>query len=97
MVEYANSSYAYDLDDKKLITRYCFFLGGGIVIWCSKQQRTVSTYTSEAKYVAMSHRVRERVQIRRLLNELLPEQAIRRMEMLDDNKTSLTLTRDPES
>ena len=45
----------------------------------------------------MSHGAREGVWIRRFLNELLPEQAVRRMEMLGDNETSLTLTRDPES
>lgn len=32
-----------------------------------------------------------------LPDELLPEQAVRKMEMLDDNETSLTLTRDPVS
>ena len=32
-----------------------------------------------------------------LSNKLLPEQAVRKIEMLDDNKMSLTLTRDPES
>ena len=32
-----------------------------------------------------------------LPDELLPKQAVRKMEMLDDNKTSLTLTRDPVS
>lgn len=35
--------------------------------------------------------------IRRLLNELLPDNAVRKMKMLGDNETSLTLTRDPES
>ena len=45
----------------------------------------------------MSHRARESVWIRRFLNELLSEQAIRKMEILGDNETSLTLTRDPES
>ena len=53
--------------------------------------------TSEAEYVAMSYGVREGVWIQRLLNKLLPDQAIRRIEMLGDQKTHLTLTRDPES
>ena len=45
----------------------------------------------------MSHGAREGVWNERLLNDLLSEQAIRRMELLGDNKTSLTLTRDQES
>ena len=32
-----------------------------------------------------------------LPDKLLPKQAVRKMEMLDNNKTSLTLTRDPVS
>lgn len=31
------------------------------------------------------------------MNELLPEQVFRKIEMLGDNKTSFTLTKDPES
>lgn len=50
-----------DVEDRKSITRYCFFLGGAITTWCIKRQRTVSTSTSEAEYVAMSHEAREEV------------------------------------
>lgn len=57
----------------------------------------MSTSTSEAKYVAISHGARDAVWIRRFLNELLSEQAVRKMEMLGDNETSLTLMKDPES
>ena len=31
IVKYADNSYAGDLDNRKLITGYCFFFGGGIV------------------------------------------------------------------
>lgn len=47
--------------------------------------------------MAISHGVREDVSIQRFLNELLLEQAIRNIEMLGDNKTSLTLTKDRKS
>ena len=97
VVGYANSSYVRDINDQKSITGYCFFLGGAITTWYSKRQQTISTPTSEAKYVAMSYGAKERVWIRRFLNELLPEQAVRKMEMLSNNETSLTLTKDLES
>ena len=97
VVRYADSSYVGDIEDKKLITGYCFFLGGGVITWCSKQQRTVSTSTSEVEYVTVSQGAREGVWIRRLLNEFLPNEGVREMKMLGDNETSLTLTRDPES
>ena len=43
VVRYADSSYASDLEDRKSIAGYCFFLGKAIVTWCSKRQHTVST------------------------------------------------------
>ena len=63
IVGYADSSYAGNLEDKKSITGNCFFLAGAIVTWCSKRQRTVSTSTSEAKYVAVSQGARKEVWI----------------------------------
>lgn len=97
MVGYANSSYAGNLENKKSITGYCFFLSGAIVTWCSKQQRTVSISTSKAKYVAVSQGTREGVWIRQFLNELLPVNAVREIKMLSDNETSVILTKDPKS
>ena len=47
--------------------------------------------------MAVSQGAREGVWIRRLLNELLLNKAVREMKMLGDNKMSLTLMRDPES
>lgn len=37
VVKYADSSYTGNLEDRKLITGYCFFLSGVTVTWCSKQ------------------------------------------------------------
>lgn len=45
----------------------------------------------------MSQGAREGVWIQRFVNELLPDEAVRMMNMLGDNETSLTLTKDPES
>ncbi len=54
VVRYMDSSYASDLEDRKSIVEYCFFLKGVIVIWYSKQQRIISMSTLEAKYVVIS-------------------------------------------
>ena len=51
----------------------------------------------EAEYVAVSQGVREGIWICRFVNEFLPESVVRKIKILDDNKTSLTLIRDLES
>ena len=68
-----------------------------MITWFSKQQQTVLTTTSEAEYTVISYGARKRVWVRRLLNEILLEQAVRKMEILGNNKTSFTLTKDLES
>lgn len=97
IVGYADSSYTRNLEDRKLIIGYCFFLGGEIVTWCSKRQQIVSISISETKYIAISHRAREKAWIRRFLNELISDQALRKMDMLGDNETSLILTKNFKS
>lgn len=59
IVDYANSSYARDLEDRKFIMGYYFFLKGAIITWFSQQKQTISMSIFEAKYIAMSYRVRE--------------------------------------
>ena len=94
---YADSSYAGNLEDKKSITGYCFFLSGAIISWYSKRQYIVSISTSETKYIAMSQGAKKRIRIQQFLNKLLPENAVREMKILGDDKINLILTKDPES
>lgn len=61
IVGYPDSSYTRDLENKKLITRYYFFLNGEIVTWFSRQQQTVSILTSKAEYIVVSYGIRDGV------------------------------------
>lgn len=97
VVDYADSNYARDIDNQKSIIGYYFFLGGVITTWYSKRQQTISILTSKAKHVAMSHGAKEGVWIWRFLNELFPEQTVRKIQMLGDNETGITLIKDSES
>lgn len=58
-MEYINSSYTYDLEDKKSINKYRFFFSEIIITWCNKQQHTVLIFTSNTKYVAISQDAKE--------------------------------------
>lgn len=70
LVGYADSNYAGDPKDRKSVMGHCFFIHEAIVSWCSKKQRTVSTSTTEAKYIALGHAGRKSVWIRQFLNKL---------------------------
>lgn len=67
---YANSNFAGDPEDPKSVMGHCFFLNDAVVSWSSKKQRTVSTSTTEAKYIALGHASREAVWICRFINEM---------------------------
>lgn len=97
LVGYADSNYAGDPEDRKSVMGNCFFLHGAIVSWCSKKQRTVSTSTTEAEYIALGHGARESVWIRRFLNELKVEAPIGACLLHGDNETSIILTKNAES
>ncbi len=64
LVGYANSNFAGDPEDRKLVMGYSFFLNGAVVSWNSKKQRIVSTSTTEAEYIALGHAIREAVWIK---------------------------------
>lgn len=97
LIGYRDSSYAGDPEDRKSVMGYCYFINGAIVSWCSKKQRTVSTSTTEAEYIALGHAARETIWLRRFLNELRIEEPISSVTLYGDNETSITLTKNAES
>ncbi len=64
LIGYTDSNFAGDPEDQKSVMKNCFFLNGAVVSWSSKKQRTVSTSTTEAEYIALGHAAREAVWIR---------------------------------
>lgn len=95
LIGYGDSNFAGDPEDRKSVMGYCFFLNGGVVSWSSKKQRTVSTSTTEAEYIAIGHAAREGIWIKRFINELQLE--ITGLSLKGDNEASLNLTKNPES
>lgn len=96
LVGYADSNFAGDLEDRKLVLGYCFFINGAVVSWTSKKQRTVSTLTTEVKYIALRHIAREAVWIRQFINGFNLE-TIEGLKLYSDNKMSIAFTKNVES
>ena len=55
LIGYADSKFAKDLKDYKLVMGYFFFFNGAIILWSSKKERTVFTSTTETKYIALRY------------------------------------------
>lgn len=96
LIGYADSNFAGDPEDRKLVMGNCFFLNEAVVLWSSKKQQTVSTSTTEAEYVVLGHAAREAVWIRRFINEMTPD-IVPAITLNCDNEMSITLTKNAES
>lgn len=96
LIGYADSNFAGDPEDRKSVMGNCFFLNGAAVSWSSKEQRTVSTSTTEAEYIALGHAAREAVWIRRFINEMSFE-TVEGLTLHGDNEISIALTKNAES
>ena len=97
LIGYADSNFAGDPEDRKSVMGYCSFLNGAVVSWSSKKQRTVSTSTTEAEYIALGHAAREAVWIKRFVHEMRLEKAVENLTLHGDNEMSIALTKNAES
>jgi hypothetical protein len=64
---YVDSDWCSDIDDRKSISGYAFYMGGTTFTWLSKKQPIVTLSTHEAEYVAASFGVSHTICLRRLL------------------------------
>ena len=51
---YSDSDWAGDIDNRKSVTGWCIFVGGCLIGWGSRAQRSVTLSSTEAEYVAIS-------------------------------------------
>ncbi len=96
LVGYADSNFTGDLEDRKSVMGYCFFLNGAVVLWSSKKQRTVSTLTIKAEYIALGQEAKEAVWIKQFINEFEIE-TVEHLTLNGDNEISIALTKNAES
>lgn len=67
---YSDSDFASDVTTRRSVSGYVLMIGGGPVCWQSKQQKSVSTSTTEAEYMALCEAAKQAVWVTRLLEEL---------------------------
>lgn len=59
----------------------------------SKQQKIIRILIFEVEYILMSQEIREDIQIQQFINKLLPSKAVIKINILNDNKIRITLTK----
>lgn len=67
---YCDSDYAKDLDNRRSVLGHVVMLGGGAVSWSSKRQKSVSTSTTEAEYMALSSAGKQALWMRQFLTDI---------------------------
>jgi hypothetical protein len=80
-------------EDRHAITGYVFLIDGGAISWSSKQQEIVSLFTTESKYIMVTHEMKEALWLRSLLSKVF--QPIKPLTTLfSDNQAAISLTKD---
>ena len=93
---YADAAYANNLDNRKSTHGMVLLLTGSACIWTSTKQRTVSTSTTEAEYIAQCQASKQLVWAGRWLQQLGFRES-GPIELLCDNQGAIALIKNPEN
>ncbi|KAL0649156.1 hypothetical protein Bca4012_091847 [Brassica carinata] len=94
LIGYSDSDWGGDVDDRKSISGFVFFIGETAFTWMSKKQPIVTLSTCEAEYVAATSCVCHAIWLRNLLKELnLPQEEPTKIFV--DNKSAIALAKNP--
>lgn len=92
---FSDADYAGDVDSRKSTSGYVFLFNDSIISWRSSLQKCVSISTTESEYVSASEAVKEIVWLKRLYEELLPNQRDEASFYMD-NMSAIRLVKNPE-
>ncbi|KAI5344794.1 hypothetical protein L3X38_012671 [Prunus dulcis] len=92
-VDFTNSDYAGDIDDRKSTSGHVFMLNSGAITWSSKKQQIVTLSTTEAEFVAAASCACQAVWLRRMLEALGDKQE--GSPIFSDNISTIKLSRNP--
>ena len=93
----ADANYANKDSDRRSVSGIAVALEGTAVSHASKTQRVVSLSTSEAEYRAAGDDVKEALFVRAILSFIAPEKCRASVKVLEDNKGTKALIKNPLS
>ena len=94
---FSDSDYAFDVDSRKSVTGYVFYVAGGPVSWKSQSQATVALSSAEAEYMALAAATQEAVHLRQLMIDIDPVYAARLppVHIFEDNTGAIAISNNP--
>jgi hypothetical protein len=94
---FSDSDYAFDVDSRKSVTGYVFFVAGGPISWKSQSQATVALSSAEAEYMALAAATQEAVHLRQLMIDIDPvyEARLPPVHIFEDNTGAIAISNNP--
>ena len=94
LIGYSDSDWGKDLDERKSITGFVFFMGDTSFTWSSKKQSILTLSSCEAEYVAANLVVCHLIWLRNMLKFLgFPQESP--TEIYIDNRSAIALAKNP--
>lgn len=91
---YSDSDWAACINTSRSTMGYVFVLAGGPVSWSSRQQPRVTTSSTEAEYLGLSHSSKESCFLKNFLGELGFDVS-KPIRLYGDNQGAIALTKNP--
>lgn len=97
LLGFSDSSWAADVDSRRSVTGYIFYVAGAPISWKSQSQTTVALSSAEAEYMALCAATQEAVHLRTLLQDVLPTYKASNEPVIifEDNTACIAMSNNP--
>ena len=91
---FSDSDWVGSIDDMKSTSGYCFSLGSGVFLWCTKKQEIVAQSTAKAEFIAATAGVNQVLWLKKVLCDLHMQQN-HTAEIFIKNQATIAISKDP--